>query len=81
MERIVEQIEVLHLDKDQAKLIDEDITELLAYKKGYFYIRKIVRLRYAKNDGSGILQANIPDRLLPKSKLDDIGTATETLCA
>ena len=71
MERVVEQIEVIDLDKDQVKLIGEDVTELLAYKKGYFYIRKIVRPRYAKNDGSGILQANIPDRLLPKSKLDE----------
>ena len=71
MERVVEQIEVENLNKDQVKLIGEDVTELLAYKKGYFYIRKIVRPRYAKNDGSGVLQANIPDRLLPKSKLDE----------
>ena len=42
MERVVEQIDVVHLNKDQVKLIGEDVTELLAYKKGYFYIRKIV---------------------------------------
>ncbi len=71
LKRVVEYIEAEGINKDDFKLIGEDITELLAYQKGYFYIRKIVRPRYAKKDGSTVIQANIPERLLPKSKLDE----------
>jgi transposase len=72
LKRKEERIEPEGLDLDRMKVIGEDVTELLAYQEGYFYIRRIVRPRYAPTDGSdGIYQANIPERLIPKGKLDE----------
>ena len=64
-------IEPKDLDLDNLKRIGEDVTEVLAYNPGSFYVIKIIRPKYAKNDGAGIVQANIPERIVPKGQLDD----------
>jgi len=71
LKRVVEYIEPEGLDLEQMQLIGEDVTEILAYVEAHFYVKKLVRPRYAKKDGQGVLQANIPERLIPKGKLDE----------
>lgn len=53
--------------------IGEDITELLAYKSAEFYVKKMIRPRYANqtNSEAGILQAPIPARTVPKGMVDE----------
>lgn len=51
--------------------IGSDVTEILCYKPGSLYIRKIIRPRWASKGEDKIYQANIPERLVPKGKLDE----------
>jgi len=53
--------------------ISQDITEILAYRPGEYYVKSIVRPRLARpNEGeAGIEQAPIPPRLIPKGMADE----------
>ena len=52
------------------KKIGEEITSKLAYKPGSYYIKQIIRPKYATADGS-IACAELPDTLFPKCKADE----------
>jgi transposase len=53
--------------------IGEDVTQKLAHKPGSYYIKEIIRPKYASPKGSEetVIAANLPDSLLPKSKADE----------
>lgn len=64
------------IDEERYRKIGEDITEILAYKPGQIYVKRIVRPRWAEKDSSEesqktILQENIPPRLIPKGMVDE----------
>jgi transposase len=53
--------------------VGEDVTQKLAHKPGSYYIKEIIRFKYAAlNEGEKtIISADLPDSLLPKSKADE----------
>lgn len=53
--------------------IGEDVTHKLAHKPGNYYIKEIVRPKYAhpQKEEKGILTAELPDSLLPKCRADE----------
>ena len=53
--------------------IGEEITQTLAHKAGSFYIKEIIRPKYAhpRKEEAGILTADLPDSLLPKCSADE----------
>jgi transposase len=53
--------------------IGTDVTHKLAHKPGSYFIKEIVRPKYAhpKNSEYGILTADLPDTLIPKCRADD----------
>ena len=70
LKRVEERLDVENLPED-AKEIGADVTELLAYQEGYFYVRRIIRPRLASKTEDKVYQVNIPPRLVPKGKLDE----------
>ena len=53
--------------------IGEDITQKLAHKPGSYYIKQIIRIKYAapKNPDAGVMTAPLPDTLLPRCQADE----------
>lgn len=53
--------------------IGEEVTQKLAHRPGSYYIKEIVRSKYAvsNNPDSGILIADLPDTLLPRCMADE----------
>jgi transposase len=53
--------------------IGEDITQKLAFKPGSYFIKEIVRPKYALPKGAeeSILMANLPDSIIPRCKADE----------
>lgn len=53
--------------------IGEDISQKLAHKPGSYYIKEIIRAKYAvsKDGEKTIISAELPDSLLQKSKVDE----------
>ncbi len=53
--------------------IGEEISRKLAHKPGSYYIKEIIRPKYAhpKREEKGILTADLPDSLLPRCKADE----------
>lgn len=53
--------------------IGEDVTQKLAHKPGSYYIKEIVRPKYAarRDNEQAVLAADLPDSLLPRSKVDE----------
>ncbi len=53
--------------------IGEDITQKLAHKPGSYYIKEIIRIKYASpnTDEGTIIAANLPETLLPRCKADE----------
>jgi transposase len=53
--------------------VGEDVTQRLAHKPGSYYIKKVIRIKYATSDeGEGtITSADLPDSLLTKCKADE----------
>jgi transposase len=53
--------------------IGVEITHKLAHQPGSYYIKEIIRPKYAhpKNEEAGILTAELPDSLLPKCRADE----------
>lgn len=54
-------------DTSLLKKIGEEITEELEYEPGKLFVNKIVRPKYAKPDGEGVLIASMIERPLPKA--------------
>jgi transposase len=50
-----------------SKCIGEEVTELLEYTPGTFYVRRIVRKKYALAQEAGIVIGELPSLPLPKS--------------
>ncbi len=73
LERIEVPVEPQGVDVDGLVKIGEDITEILNYIPGKINVKRIVRPRYAHpgNEDMGVLQANIPPRLIPKGMVDE----------
>lgn len=47
------------------KRIGEEITELLEYKPGELYIRRLIRPKYALPNGDGVVIGELPSLPLP----------------
>ncbi len=48
--------------------IGEEVTEILEYNEGELYVKQIVRPKYARRDGEGMVTAPLPPRVLEKSQ-------------
>lgn len=51
----------------QSKRIGEEVTELLEYKPGELYIRRLIRPKYALPDGEGVVIGDLPSLPLPRT--------------
>jgi transposase len=53
--------------------IGEEIKTQLAHRSAHYFVKKIIRPKYAlpKKEEAGILIADLPDSILPKSKADE----------
>ena len=62
------EVKVIEPDEDVTgwKKIGEEITEYLAHRKGSYYVKRIVRPKYAKPDGEGVVIGKLP--LMPINK-------------
>lgn len=63
-------------DRETGELLVQigvEITHKLAHKPGSYYIKEIIRPKYAypKKEENGILTAELPETLLPKCRADD----------
>lgn len=50
-----------------SKRIGEEVTELLEYKPGELYVRRLIRPKYALKGGEGIIIADMPTLPLPRT--------------
>lgn len=55
------------------KKIGEEVSHKLAYRPGNFFLKKIVRPKYAhpEREENGVAIASMPDTILPKCRADD----------
>ena len=51
--------------------IGEEVSHKLAHKPGSYYIKEIIRPKYALPKGEGILTAPMPNSIIPKCRLDE----------
>nr|WP_143260668.1 transposase [Alistipes sp. An116] len=51
----------------ESKRIGEEITELLEYKPGVLYIRRLIRPQYALPNGDGVVIGELPSLPLPRA--------------
>lgn len=53
--------------------IGEEVTHKLVHKPGSYFIREIIRLKYAnpQREEAGIFIAELPDTILPKCRADE----------
>ena len=63
-------IEPQGIESDKAKVIGEDVTELLAYTPGELYVKRITRPRYANIETGTVVQAPAPARAIEKCSAD-----------
>jgi transposase len=66
LERKVEIIEPNPIPEG-SKCMGEEVTEILEYTPGSFYVRRIVRKKYALAEDAGVVIAELPSLPLPKS--------------
>lgn len=62
-------------DVSGCKVIGEEVTEVLELTPAEFYVKRYVRPKYAKENGEGVIIANLPDRVIEK------GIPSETVVA
>ncbi len=62
-------------DTTGLKKIGEEVTEVLEYEAGRIYVRRIVRPKYARPNGEGVIIAGLPSLPIPK------GNASASLLA
>lgn len=58
------------IDLATAKKVGEDVTEILAFKPGELFVKKLVRPKLLDAATNSILQAPAPDRAFEKSSVD-----------
>jgi transposase len=58
------------IDAQKAKVIGEDVTELLAYAPSELYVKQIRRPRYSQPVTGGVVQAPAPVRIMEKCSAD-----------
>ncbi len=51
----------------ESRRIGEEVTELLEYKPGELYIRRLIRPKYALPDGEGVVIGELPSLPLPRT--------------
>ena len=70
---IPEDQKVCHETGEALVQIGVEISHKLAHDPGYFYIKEIIRPKYANphKEEAGILTASLPDSLLPKCRADE----------
>lgn len=51
----------------ESKRIGEEVTELLEYKPGELYIRRLIRPKYALPNGEGVVIGDLPSLPLPRT--------------
>lgn len=51
--------------------IGEEVTSKLAHRPGSYFIKQIIRPKYARKSGEGILTAELPDSLLTRCQADE----------
>ena len=73
LRRETEVIQPEGMDMEQMVKIGEDVTELLAYVPADFYVKQIVRPRFAykTDEDAGVAQAPVPERLIAKGMVDE----------
>lgn len=54
-------------DTTACKKMGEEITEVLEWEPGELFVKKYVRIKYAKPDGEGVLIGKLPSRPLEKA--------------
>jgi len=54
-------------DTTGCKKIGEEITEILEYRPGGLFVKKLIRIKYAKPDNGGILIGELPARPIEKA--------------
>jgi transposase len=59
------------ITKEPLKELAPEISHKLAYKPGSYYIKEIIRPKYALPKGEGILTAELPECLIPKCRADE----------
>lgn len=64
------------IDEDEYVKIGEDITEVLVYTPGEFYVKRTIRPRLASkaadnSSEAAVVQASIPPRLIPRGMVDE----------
>jgi transposase len=69
LERVETVIEPLDKTEDMVK-IGEEVTELLAIVPQKFYVKKIIRPKYARPNNEGVTIAELPSRPLQGGKVD-----------
>lgn len=68
-----EEEKVCHISQKSLIKIGEEVTHKLAHKPGSFFIKEIIRPKYAlpKESGEGIRVQNLPETLLERCQADD----------
>jgi len=51
--------------------IGEEVTHKLAYKPGSYYLKEIVRPKYALPEGKGIITSELPESFIDKCRVDE----------
>lgn len=69
LERVITIIEPLDKTEDMVK-IGEEVTELLAITPQKFYVKKIIRPKYARANKEGVIIAELPSRPIQGGKVD-----------
>jgi transposase len=54
-------------DVSNCKRMDEEITEVLEYEPGELFVKRYVRIKYARPGGEGVLIGQLPSRPLEKA--------------
>jgi transposase len=69
LERVDDIIEPKSIPEGSVHIGDE-VTEVLEYRPGELYVRRIVRRKYALKGGEGVIIGELPSLPLPKSSAD-----------
>jgi len=51
--------------------IGEEVTQKIAHKPGSYYIKEIIRYKYALPQGAGVLTPPLPEALLERCQADE----------
>ena len=69
-----ERVDIVIEPKDKTEgmvKVSEEITELLCFEPGRFYVKRFIRPKYSLPGKEGILIADLPSRVIPGGKVDE----------